>query len=115
LTCHRESFDHFKPSIIFFKTAGAVANYHNQVKLVQIHETHFTTFLLIIYFKPFPIQRCTRFRFGPLLAPQILPRLKFVAEQEEVKLTEDGEKALMALSGGDMRKVSLRNFNCHLM
>ena len=49
--------------------------------------------------------RCTRFRFGPLLAPQILPRLKFVAEQENVNLTEDGERALMALSNGDMRKV----------
>ena len=49
--------------------------------------------------------RCTRFRFGPLLAPQILPRLKFVAEQEKVNLTSDGEKALMTLSGGDMRKV----------
>ena len=49
--------------------------------------------------------RCTRFRFGPLLAPQILPRLKYVAEQENVNLTDDGEKALMALSGGDMRKV----------
>ena len=64
-------------------------------------------FLSLIYFKLDPIHRCTRFRFGPLLAPQILPRLKFVAEQEEVNLTEDGEKALMALSGGDMRKVIL--------
>ena len=49
--------------------------------------------------------RCTRFRFGPLNPTQILPRLKYVAEQEEVKVTEDGEKALMALSQGDMRKV----------
>jgi DNA polymerase III delta prime subunit len=31
-----------------------------------------------------------------------------VAEQEEVNLTEDGEKALMALSNGDMRKVRYR-------
>jgi hypothetical protein len=30
-----------------------------------------------------------------------------VAEQEEVNLTGDGEKALMALSGGDMRKVKI--------
>lgn len=49
--------------------------------------------------------RCTRFRFGPLNPKQILPRLKYVAEQEEVKVTEDGENALMALSQGDMRKV----------
>ena len=49
--------------------------------------------------------RCTRFRFGPLNAKQILPRLQHVAEAENVKLTEDGEKALIGLSGGDMRKV----------
>lgn len=30
-----------------------------------------------------------------------------MAEQEEVNLTGDGEKALMALSGGDMRKVKI--------
>jgi DNA polymerase III delta prime subunit len=29
-----------------------------------------------------------------------------VAEQEKVNLTDDGEKALMTLSGGDMRKVN---------
>jgi replication factor C subunit 3/5 len=49
--------------------------------------------------------RCTRFRFGPLTASQILPRLQHVADQENVPVTEDGKKALIALSGGDMRKV----------
>lgn len=49
--------------------------------------------------------RCTRFRFGPLHAQQILPRLEHVAEQEGVEVTEDGKKALIALSLGDMRKV----------
>ena len=51
------------------------------------------------------IFRCTRFRFGPLKSEQILPRLKHVAESENVSLTRDGEKALISLSGGDMRKV----------
>ena len=49
--------------------------------------------------------RCTRFRFGPLKEDQILPRLTHVAESENVELTEDGQKALITLSGGDMRKV----------
>lgn len=49
--------------------------------------------------------RCTRFRFGPLDAKQILPRLDFVAKAEKVELTEDGRQALMSLSQGDMRKV----------
>jgi replication factor C subunit 3/5 len=49
--------------------------------------------------------RCTRFRFGPLNAAQILPRLELVCESEKVRVTEDGKQALLALSQGDMRKV----------
>lgn len=49
--------------------------------------------------------RCTRFRFAPLNAAQIIPRLNYVVEQEHLTVTEDGKKALMDLSGGDMRKV----------
>ena len=37
-----------------------------------------------------------------------MPRLKHVAESENVSLTGDGEKALVKLSGGDMRKVKNR-------
>ncbi|KAK7597837.1 hypothetical protein V9T40_010062 [Parthenolecanium corni] len=49
--------------------------------------------------------RCTRFRFGPLSEEQIIPRLNFVIEQENVNVTEDGKKALVELAQGDMRKV----------
>lgn len=49
--------------------------------------------------------RCTRFRFAPLKSEQILPRLNYVIEQERLTVSEDGKKALMDLSGGDMRKV----------
>lgn len=49
--------------------------------------------------------RCTRFRFAPLSSEQILPRLEYVIEKEQLEVTEDGKKALMDLSGGDMRKV----------
>jgi len=49
--------------------------------------------------------RCTRFRFGPLNAEQILPRLEHVCKAENVDITEDGKKALMNLANGDMRKI----------
>ncbi|KAI4457203.1 replication factor c / dna polymerase iii gamma-tau subunit [Holotrichia oblita] len=49
--------------------------------------------------------RCTRFRFGPLSPEQILPRLNYVVDEEKVKITEDGKKALLTLANGDMRKV----------
>ena len=34
-----------------------------------------------------------------------MPRLEHVAESEKVNLTEDGKKALITLSNGDMRWV----------
>ena len=68
--------------------------------------------------------RCTRFRFGPLQAAQILPRLDHVISQERlrkaltnyslltmffiffsVNVTEDGRQALLSLAHGDMRRV----------
>ncbi|XP_043271085.1 replication factor C subunit 5 [Venturia canescens] len=49
--------------------------------------------------------RCTRFRFGPLATEQIVPRLEHVIQEEKVTVNEEGKKALMTLSGGDMRRV----------
>lgn len=49
--------------------------------------------------------RCTRFRFGPLTSEQMVPRVKHVAEAENLEITEDGMKALLALSFGDMRRA----------
>ncbi|KAJ4439616.1 Replication factor C (RF-C) subunit [Periplaneta americana] len=49
--------------------------------------------------------RCTRFRFAPLTPEQILPRLEYVIEQENVNVTQDGKKALLTLALGDMRKA----------
>ncbi|PAV84663.1 hypothetical protein WR25_00755 [Diploscapter pachys] len=49
--------------------------------------------------------RCTRFRFAPLKMSLISPRVDFVAKKENVNLTESGKKALLNLSGGDMRRV----------
>ncbi|XP_028681279.1 replication factor C subunit 5 [Erpetoichthys calabaricus] len=48
--------------------------------------------------------RCTRFRFGPLSQEQMIPRLEYVIEQENVDTSPDGLKALVNLSSGDMRR-----------
>ncbi|KAJ3191735.1 hypothetical protein HK101_007448 [Irineochytrium annulatum] len=49
--------------------------------------------------------RCTRFRFAPLKEDQIEKRLAHVVESESVVLKDDGKKALLRLSKGDMRKA----------
>ncbi|XP_050174262.1 replication factor C subunit 5 isoform X1 [Myiozetetes cayanensis] len=49
--------------------------------------------------------RCTRFRFGPLTPELMVPRLQHVILQEGVDVTEDGLKALVTLSSGDMRRA----------
>ncbi|XP_028314280.1 replication factor C subunit 5 [Gouania willdenowi] len=48
--------------------------------------------------------RCTRFRFGPLSPDQMIPRLEFVIQQENIDITPDGMKAIVTLSSGDMRR-----------
>lgn len=49
--------------------------------------------------------RCTRFRFAPLAPNQIEGRLEEVARSEQVAMSEDGKRAILQLSGGDMRRV----------
>ncbi|NXU35942.1 RFC5 factor, partial [Drymodes brunneopygia] len=49
--------------------------------------------------------RCTRFRFGPLTPELMVPRLQHVIQEEGVDVTEDGMKALVTLSSGDMRRA----------
>jgi replication factor C subunit 3/5 len=49
--------------------------------------------------------RCTRFRFGPLDDASVLGKLNEVARAEQLNLQEGADKAIVSLSGGDMRKV----------
>ncbi|NWW24086.1 RFC5 factor, partial [Falcunculus frontatus] len=49
--------------------------------------------------------RCTRFRFGPLTPELMMPRLQHVIQEEGVDVSEDGMKALVTLSSGDMRRA----------
>ena len=48
--------------------------------------------------------RCTKFRFAPLKAEQIRPRLTFICEKENISTTDEGVDAIMKLGSGDMRK-----------
>ncbi len=53
-----------------------------------------------------PIQsRCAIFRFQPIPREAVLERLKFIAESENVKITEDGLDAIWEESQGDLRKA----------
>lgn len=48
--------------------------------------------------------RCTRFRFGPVKRTQMVPRLMYIAEKENVRCDELGIIAAFKLSNGDMRR-----------
>ena len=53
-----------------------------------------------------PIQsRCAFFRFRPLSKEHVFERLKYIAEQEGVKVTEEGLEAIWEVSQGDMRRA----------
>mmetsp|Transcript_44775 Transcript_44775/g.59467 ORF Transcript_44775/g.59467 Transcript_44775/m.59467 type:complete len:138 (+) Transcript_44775:380-793(+) len=49
--------------------------------------------------------RCTRFRFGPLTDESVSAKLAQVCATEGLTLDERASKAIVRLSGGDMRKV----------
>jgi replication factor C subunit 3/5 len=53
-----------------------------------------------------PLQsRCTRFRFGPLKSDSVYSKLVEISQKENLELDEAGARAIVKLSGGDMRKV----------
>lgn len=98
------------PKLIILDEADAMTNdAQNALRRIIEKYTENVRFCIICNYlgKIIPAlqSRCTRFRFAPLQQSQIVPRLKEVASAEGVKISEDGIKALLALSGGDMRKV----------
>lgn len=53
-----------------------------------------------------PIQsRCALFRFRPLNDEDVRKRIRYIASKENLKLTEDGIKAILYVSEGDLRKA----------
>ncbi|CAD0201285.1 unnamed protein product [Chrysodeixis includens] len=98
------------PKLIILDEADAMTNEaQNALRRIIEKYTENVRFCIICNYlgKIIPAlqSRCTRFRFAPLQQSQIVPRLQEVAKAEGVKISEDGIKALLALSGGDMRKV----------
>ena len=95
-----------------------IKDYSSPSKQVNFHIIHIEIFVMLTQLSYCntinSISRCTRFRFGPLNPIQILPRLKYVADKEDVKMTEDGEKALITLAQGDMRKVRIKRHHCFI-
>lgn len=57
--------------------------------------------------------RCTRFRFSPLPTIEVEKRINTVVEAEQVLLTDEGKKALLKLSRGDMRRALNILQACH--
>jgi len=49
--------------------------------------------------------RCTTFRFGYLSDNDIKERIKYVANCEKIKVTDDGINTIIKIAKGDMRKV----------
>ena len=53
-----------------------------------------------------PIQsRCTVFRFSPVDDDAVVERLRHIAKEEDVDVTEDGLDALAYVAGGDVRRA----------
>ncbi|KAJ1910360.1 Subunit of heteropentameric Replication factor C (RF-C) [Tieghemiomyces parasiticus] len=57
--------------------------------------------------------RCTRFRFAPLQPDQVEDRLRQIVQAEGVRLTDSGERAILRLSNGDMRRTLNILQACH--
>ncbi|XP_055387397.1 replication factor C subunit 5 isoform X2 [Condylostylus longicornis] len=96
--------------LIILDEADAMTNdAQNALRRIIEKYTENVRFCLICNFLskiiPAVQSRCTKFRFAPLSSDQILPRLNLIIQNESLKATEDGKKALLALSKGDMRKV----------
>jgi replication factor C small subunit len=53
-----------------------------------------------------PIQsRCALFRFNPLFSEDIAKRLRYIADEENTRLTDEGIKAIIEVAEGDLRKA----------
>lgn len=57
--------------------------------------------------------RCTKFRFIPLGEEKIIERLKFICEEEKLKIEEEALKSIVDISGGDMRKAITTLQSCY--
>lgn len=53
-----------------------------------------------------PIQsRCAIFRFPRLEEKELMKRINYIAQKEQVKMSEEGTQAILYVSGGDLRRA----------
>lgn len=57
--------------------------------------------------------RCTKFRFIPLGEEKVIERLRFICEEEKLKIEDDALKSIVDISGGDMRKAITTLQSCY--
>jgi replication factor C small subunit len=71
--------------------------------------TNTARFILIVNYSGkiiSPIQsRCAPFRFTYLQKENVIKRIRYICEQEKVKIQDDGIDAILDVSGGDLRKT----------
>jgi replication factor C subunit 3/5 len=94
--------------IILDEADAMTSTAQNALRRIMEKYTANTRFCIIANYthklNPALLSRCTRFRFSPLPIPAIKKRITHVIEAEGVKITPEATKALVELSGGDMRR-----------
>jgi len=85
-------------------------------RTMELH-TKTTRFCLICNYVSKMIEpitsRCTKFRFKPIKEEKVIERLNLICDAENVKITSEGIKAVMHMSGGDMRRAITTLQSCY--
>jgi len=99
--------------IVILDEADNIPNQVQQAlrRIIEKSSTHVKFILLCNYINRIIdpiISRCAVFRFVPLSEEKIIDRLKYIVDQEKIKIPDDKEKEFFAtlyfISGGDLRK-----------
>jgi len=103
-------FGGIKFKVIFLDEADALTREaQNALRRTMENTSATTRFILSANYSSKiiePIQsRCALFRFRPLSETHVIERLKYITGKEKVHVAEDGYKALVYSSEGDMRKA----------
>jgi replication factor C subunit 3/5 len=98
----------FLPMSVFRSEALTRTHHKMTIKVIEKYTKNVRFCLICNYVSkiiPAIQSRCTRFRFSPLQEDQIENRLSDIVLKEGIRLTDDGRKALVKLSQGDMRRA----------
>jgi replication factor C small subunit len=96
--------------IIFLDEADALtSDAQSALRRTMEQFSHNTRFILSCNYSSQiidPIQsRCAVFRFSPLADEAVAERVRYIADEEGVEVTDDGVDALVYAADGDMRKA----------